>query len=99
MGDILAFPCRSKDRQHEHGVGQNAPAAPAHQFSKLNNTQFSIVKALLFSLASLETAMAALTNALIDLPAGDRRDRFLKQQTAFAAMIYQAQRMLAEYDP
>lgn len=53
-------------------------------------------KALLFSLASLETALATLAQRVIRLPHGEIRERLLQQQTALVVMIYQAQRLLAE---
>lgn len=100
MGDILAFPsrCTGLANQNQCSGTQNA-SADADDFSVLINTQSRIIKALLFSVVSLETALAALANTVNNLPAGDCRERLLKQQTAIVVMIYQAKRMLAEYEP
>ena len=99
MGDILAFPSRStKLAKQNQCCGIENIESRAAEFAILINAQSRIVKALLLSLASLESALAALAKTLRDLPAGDCRERLLKQQTALVVMIYQAQRLLTEHE-
>jgi hypothetical protein len=100
MGDILPFPSRSNDsaKYDPRCKIQNSPSR-ANEMQILKSAHFRITKALLFSLASLETALRVLERTVDTVSMGDCRERLLRQQTAFVVMICQAQSMLAEYEP
>jgi hypothetical protein len=100
MGDILAFPRQSAHLAKRGQFGGD----PGTDFSACEiaisaHAHRQIVKALLFSLASLEAALVARAKAIKQLPDGDCREQLLAQQKSLAVMVYQAQRMLAECEP
>jgi hypothetical protein len=99
MGDILVFPTRSAEPAKRDHLGDPVADACACEIEISANAETQIVKALLFSLTSLEAALEARAKAIQRLPDGDCRERLLEQQKSLASIVYQAQRMLAECEP
>jgi hypothetical protein len=100
MGNILVFPSRPAElaKQNQHG-GNTTSESSAREIAISTNAQSQIVKALLLSLTSLEAALTALAKKIRQLPAGDCRERLLRQQASLVLTVYQAQRLLAECEP